>query len=270
MTQIVADEQGMQLGGGDASAVTGEEWIVPSEGGEAAPKGEAPAAPERPEYIPEKFWTGNLEESTRKMSESYANLEKARGEKPTEDSPSTDEAADDSTDETPTGDAEQSAIDTAMAAFEKDGKLSDEHYASLEQAGIGRETVDAYIQNLQATSLLAHTAAGGEENFKAMTEWAAKSLTPAEIEAFNTAVQSPSPEMVAAVQGLAARFAAESSTEPTLVSGDKAGAVNDGFGSKAEMTAAMADPRYKTDPAYRAEVERKMVAADRAGVNLWM
>jgi hypothetical protein len=39
----------------------------------ATPAVEAPA---RPEYIPEKFWKGNLEESTKLMAASYSELEK--------------------------------------------------------------------------------------------------------------------------------------------------------------------------------------------------
>jgi hypothetical protein len=34
---------------------------------------------ERPEYIPEKFWKGSVEESTKEMAKSYAELEKKQG-----------------------------------------------------------------------------------------------------------------------------------------------------------------------------------------------
>lgn len=38
-----------------------------------------PATPQKPEWIQDKFWTGNLEESTRKQAEAYAPLQSAYG-----------------------------------------------------------------------------------------------------------------------------------------------------------------------------------------------
>lgn len=266
MSEIVADEAGVEVGGhADQNLTEGEEWIQPQE---TTPAPQDPPAAERPDFIPEKFWTGDLAESSKKMAESYAKLEAARGKPPT-DTESVDTDTD-GADAEPASEADQqSAIDNAMAAFEADGELADEHYESLAAAGIARETVDAYIQNQQAATLLAHTAAGGAEEYAAMTAWAAKALTPAEVAEFNAAVAAPSNEMVAAIQGLRSRYEAQSSTEPPLESGQRAPGGNAGFASKAEMTAAMSDPRYKTDPAYRAEVERKLIAGSNAGVNLW-
>lgn len=268
MSQLIADEPGLELNGaGKASIESGEEWVVPGDTAPAdTPKDQPPAA-QRPEHIPEKFWTGDLATSSQKMAEAYAKLEAARGDASADEPAASDDTpADEPASDDAPADNQQSVIDNAMAAFEKDGKLGDEHYEALEKQGVPRETVDAYISNLQATTLLAHTAAGGEENFKSMVEWAAKALTPAEIETFNSAIQSPSTDMVAAVQGLAARFAAESSTEPKLVTGEPAPVAPSGFASKGEMVSAMSDPRYKTDAAFRAEVERKVASAQ---VDLW-
>lgn len=47
----------------------------------AAPVAEGPA---RPEYIPEKFWKGNVEESTKVMAQSYAELERKQSSGNTE------------------------------------------------------------------------------------------------------------------------------------------------------------------------------------------
>jgi hypothetical protein len=40
------------------------------------------------------------------------------------------------------------------------------------------------------------------------------------------------------------------------------------FNSSAEMIAAMQDPRYRTDPAYRDEVAQKVLASGVLGVRL--
>lgn len=268
---IKGDEPGVSIGdSGTAELTQGEEWIQPTgeDGSPQKPEPEKPAdkPADRPDWIPEKFWTGNLEESSKKLAESYQRLESGKAG---------EEDADDSAGDAPEGDkegddAQTSAVEAAMAAYDKDGKLGDEHYAALEEAGVPREAADAYIRNVESTRLLAFTAAGGEDQYTAMTEWAGKNLTAAEQEAFNAALEGTPAEMVEAIQGLSQRYSARSSKEPKLVSGENGASVNSGFKSKAEMTAAMSDPRYSTDPAFRKEVAEKIAAADRAGVNLWV
>ena len=132
-------------------------------------------------------------------------------------------------------------------------------------------TVDAYIAGVEAQRELAFTAAGGEEAYGEMITWAEKHLTQAEIEAYDKAVTEGRPRDVAeAVRGLAERFRAEGSSEPDLLHGDAAATSVEGFRSKAELTAAMADPRYKTDSNFRKEVQEKISAAERQGINLFM
>jgi len=43
------------------------------------PQGDQPSGNDRPEWIPEKFWDGDIERSARKMAESYQSLESDRG-----------------------------------------------------------------------------------------------------------------------------------------------------------------------------------------------
>ena len=65
-----------------------------------------------------------------------------------------------------------------------------------------------------------------------------------------------------AAQGLKARYSEAMGKDPSLVLGGSTAGGNDGLGvfaSRAEMVRAMQDPRYASDPAYRAKVERKVI-----------
>lgn len=153
---------------------------------------------------------------------------------------------------------------TDFSAFEAEyaekGELSEESYKALADAGYAKGLVDNYIEGQKAIaaqrSYMAYDAAGGQENFAQMQEWAKDGMSKAEIEAFNTAVEGSPEEMLQAVRGLRSRFEAEYGRDPKLLGGRPAGAVQ-GFESRAQMVAAMRDPRYSKDPAFRAQVERK-------------
>jgi hypothetical protein len=46
--------------------------------------------------------------------------------------------------------------------------------------------------------------------------------------------------------------------QPKLIGGTQSETTSSAFRSVAELTSAMADPRYKNDSAYRKDVERKL------------
>lgn len=225
--------------------------------------------PQRPENVPEKFWDAEKGEVRYEaLLEAYSKLESNRG-KPDESSEPGSEGDGEGDDGAAEGDAE-SVVARAQAEFEESGELSDATYEALEKQGVDRETVDAYISGIEAQRELAFTAAGGEESYSEMIAWAGKNLTQAEITAFDKAVTEGTPkDLVKAVQGLSERFRAGRHREPSLLEGRQSTGIS-GFRSKAELTAAMSDPRYKTDSAFRAEVAEKIAAAEQAGVNLFM
>lgn len=145
--------------------------------------------------------------------------------------------------------------------FYENGELTEEHYESLEKAGIPREYVDQYIAGVQAEAeryrdqILQEI--GGEDEFMTMAQWALANLSEAELEAYNEAVDSGDLSVVrSAVMSLAYRYQRGAGKDPELVGG-RAGGVS-GFESLAQLTAAMKDPRYQNDPAYRREVEQKL------------
>lgn len=212
---------------------------------------------DRPQWLPEKF------KSPEDMAKAYAELEsKLGGNKP----PATPEATPEAT---PPADPQAALADKGLQLdefsqeFAKNGELSPESYEKLTKAGFDKNLVDQYIAGQQAlaTRFEADIKAevGGDENYVAMTDWAKANLSPAEIAAYNTAVSSGNPDQAKlAAMGLNAKYTRANGSDPQRVLGGGKGGAVDAFESVAQVTKAMADPLYKTDPAFRAKVQAKL------------
>lgn len=145
--------------------------------------------------------------------------------------------------------------------YAKNQALSTETMAALEAAGIPKATVDEYINGRKAVSELATNAlfevAGGKDAYTGMVAWAKANMTDDAKKAYNQAVTSGNKDLAAlAIKGLQANFTAANGSDPSLLGG-RGAVLNDAFRSTAELTAAIKDPRYSKDPAYRADVEAK-------------
>lgn len=154
-------------------------------------------------------------------------------------------------------------ITAVQAEFNKDGKLSDASFAALEKAGYPKATVEVHIEGLRAIQTLAlqdaHATAGGEQSFKAMAAWASANLDAAAQEAFDAGVVGTKAARTQAILGLKAAYEAAQGTAPKLVfggNGAQAGVLP--FASQAEVSAAMRNPLYRTDPAYQAQVVARL------------
>jgi len=221
----------------------------------------------RPEGLPEKF------NSVEDMVKSYSELEKKLGEQSQPTKESVDPVSQAETkEEQPKSDLDiaTKAVDSAglnmdslAEEYAKDGKLADNSYKSLEKAGIPKEYVDRFIAGQQAIadqqSATVKNMVGGAEAYDSMSEWASSNLSETEKQAYNAAVNSKDLEAVKlAVVGLKARYAQSTGSEPKLVEGKASPSGEQGFASWAQVTQAMADPRYSKDPAYQAEVKNKL------------
>lgn len=232
--------------------MTTEDGGMPDELMTNAPEvAEEAVAEERPEWLPEKF------ESASDLAKAYSELESRMG---SQESPESEEV----TEDVDASDREALTMDDIRPfseEFAEKGELGEESYQKLDELGFPRELVDNYIQGMaaysqqQSTQMMA--AVGGEESYNQMTDWASKNLSEAEINAYNSIMDSGDPSQIdIAVRGMHARFKAND-TEPSLIQGDTVN-VNNGFNSTAEVTAAINDPRYRKDPAYRKEVQQKI------------
>jgi len=227
--------------------------------GETTAEKPVEAVVERPTGLPEKF------ESVEAMAKSYGELESKLGtpkEEATEEVKAETEVSD--LDIAGKAVAEAGLDMSALSAEYADkGNLTEESFAALEKAGIGKEMVDQFIAGQQAiaakTTGDVKAIAGGDEGYTAMTEWARENLGEAEVTAYNNAVNSNDAETTKlAVSGLKARFDANRGTDPQLLSGKASGTGVKGFESWAQVTEAMKDPRYTKDVAYQNEVKVKI------------
>jgi hypothetical protein len=101
-------------------------------------------------------------------------------------------------------------------------------------------------------------AVGGDEKYNEMLGWASKNMSEQEISLYDSVMDKGDPAAAYwAVQALSARYQDAAGVTPDLVTGKGTPSAK-GFRSQAELVAAMADPRYDNDPAYREDVMRKL------------
>ena len=160
--------------------------------------------------------------------------------------------------------------------YANDGTLSEETIEKFSEMS-SQDLVNAYLE-IQANNPQAPTqgielseaqvnsvqnAAGGEANYNRVIEWAASNLPDAQINAFDSVVDSGNPAAIGiAFQGLQSQYNEANGYEGRMLQGKPASSTGDVFRSQAELVAAMGDPRYDNDPAYRADVVRKLDQSD--------
>lgn len=215
---------------------------------------------DRPVWLDAKF------KSPEDMAKAYSELEKKLGGKPGE-APKPEQKADGSSQEQAEAAVSKAGLnlDELSTYYTEHGELSADHYSALaEKAGIPKHFVDAFIEGQKALQDQARSRVfnevGGEEKYGAMVQWAASSLSKEEVAAYNHATSSGDMEQVMlAVNGLKAKYERANGSEASFLSGVP-NATTNAYRSWAEVTRDMNDPRYASDPAFRADVERKVAA----------
>lgn len=155
-------------------------------------------------------------------------------------------------------------FDEFTQEFVTKGELSEASYKKLAEVGIPKSVVDAYIEGqrvlLEQQANQVFSVVGGKEQYQELIKWAADNLTDSEIEAFNASVGGSVQQAVLAVEGLYAKYLKANGTPPKLIEQTESSGVSmsERFESIEQLTEAMADPRYKNDPAYRDKVMRKL------------
>ena len=100
---------------------------------------------------------------------------------------------------------------------------------------------------------------GGEENYTNMIQWAQGSLNEQEIQMFDAVMQRGDPlAAFFAVRSLAYAYSDAVGYDGNMVQGKAPKQNTDQFRSQAEVVAAMGDPRYENDPAYRRDIMEKL------------
>jgi hypothetical protein len=218
------------------------------------PKTEMQTSEDRPEWLPEKF--SNAEE----LAKAYGALEKEFSARPKEEAkPAEDnKAGEDKTYENETN----KGLDKYYEEYAEKGELAETSYSELAKLGLDKTLVDSYIegQNLisDTNTKQIQDIAGGKEEYTELVNWATDNLSDAEVKVFNDMVEGGDIETAKfAVQGLMAKAGANPK-QASLFEGTSDAVSKDAFASVAQVTEAMNDPRYETDPAYRRMVEEKI------------
>ncbi len=231
--------------------------LPPTEGPEGTPP------EDRPQWLPEKF------KSPEDMAKAYAELESKLGQPKPADPPAADPATPPANPEIPADPNAALAdkglqLSTFSEEFSQNGSLSAESYEKLQKAGFDKNLVDQYIAGQQAVASKFEadikSEVGGDDTYVAMTDWARANLTPSEIAAYNTAVSSGNADQAKlAALGLSAKYQKAVGSDPKRLLGGQGGDGGaDVFESMAQVTAAMSNPLYNNDPAYRAKVQAKL------------
>ena len=104
---------------------------------------------------------------------------------------------------------------------------------------------------------------GGDNAYKSMIDWAGQNFSKEEISMYDGVMGSGDPNAIFfAVQALQARYNDNVGSDGQLLTGRGTQSTDDSFKSQAELVAAMSDPRYDRDPAYRADLMRRLENSD--------
>jgi hypothetical protein len=105
--------------------------------------------------------------------------------------------------------------------------------------------------------------AGGDDGYNEMIAWASENLSPEDIQRYDNVIASGNYDAISfAVQALQFKYTEAMGVEGQLFKGKPAASSKDVFRSQAEVVAAMSDPRYDRDPAYRQDVFAKLERSD--------
>ena len=104
-----------------------------------------------------------------------------------------------------------------------------------------------------------YNSVGGKDSYQQMLGWAAETLSEEQISMFDDVVGKGDPlSAFFAIQYLNSQYRDAVGVDGEMLTGKPAISRSSGFRSQAEMVAAMNDPRYDEDPAYRADVYAKI------------
>ena len=215
-------------------------------------------------------------ESAEELEKAYIELQKKLGDKEeTTEEPKAEEETEE-TEETPDDNPTVALINEASDEYYANGnKLSTETLDKFKQMS-SQDLVNAYIEMVEKNPPQANQEAdvsqsqinqiqnsvGGENQYQKLMQWAGQNLPDKEINAFDGLINTGNVDAIQlGVQALKSKYEEANGYEGRMLTG-KAAQTADVFRSQAQLVAAMSDPRYDTDPAYRQDVVAKLERSD--------
>lgn len=232
--------------------------------------------------IPAKFQNEDGSVNTEALLQSYRELERAQsadngsgseegsqGQSQGQGEGSSEEGGSESGE----GGEENSTFQPFFDEFSEKGELTEESLGKLKEMGVTKEMVDQFIAGAQASANEINDTVvaevGTREDFDAMAAWAKEATDPKvkeTVETFNKAMREGEATTARlAAQALNAAHRKATGKQPARrVSGEAQSAAPQGFQSHAQMMEAIASEKYAKDPAFRADVEKRIAASDRS------
>jgi hypothetical protein len=216
--------------------------------------------------------------SAEDLEKAYLELQKKLGQK--EEGEVEDDSIQEETGE-PEPETEQSPVskrvdflkEASEEYYSNDNSLKPETLQKLKEMP-SEDLIDAYME-LQKNNPVAQAqplsddaaktivdSVGGQDAYNDTLAWAADNLKPEEVAAYDNVVNSGNKDAIFfAVQALNQRYKDSVGFEGQQISGRAPKSTVKGFRSNAELANAISDPRYRTDPAYRYDIEQKLAAS---------
>ena len=210
------------------------------------------------------------------LEKAYVELQKKLGDQ--EPKAEAEETTEETTEEeTESDNPALDLINEASAEFYKnDNQLSPETIEKFSELD-SKQLISAYLQSIQNSPEVQQQAetelaqkdisriqesVGGEAEYNKVIQWAGKNLPESEIASFDKVVSTGDPNVIQlAVDGLKAKYDNSNGYEGRMLTG-KNTTSSEVYRSQAQLVAAMSDPRYDNDPAYRADVIEKLNRSD--------
>ena len=216
-------------------------------------------------------------ESAEELEKAYIELQKKLVDKEeTSEEPTAEQEETEETEETPDDNPTVALINEASDEYYANGnKLSPETLDKFKQMS-SQDLVNAYIEMVEKNPPQANQEAdvsqaqinqiqnsvGGENQYQKLMQWAGQNLPDKEINAFDGLINTGNVDAIQlGVQALKSKYEEANGYEGRMLTG-KAAQTADVFRSQAQLVAAMSDPRYDTDPAYRQDVVAKLERSD--------
>ena len=220
--------------------------------------------------------------NAQELENAYIELEKKLGEKSGEvsEEPSSEEpeaeAKTDTDEKTESADGYAFLEDLYEQASSEKGEISKEMISKLNDMS-KQDIIQNFLQfradaanKYQAIPDLSQQdvkelkgLVGGDQNYSNMLQWAQTNLTEQEINMFDSVMQNGDINSAFfAVNSLAQRYNDRVGYDGKMLTGNAPSDKGDTYRSQAEMVAAMSDPKYDKDPAYRRDVMEKVARSD--------
>jgi len=220
--------------------------------------------------------------NAQELENAYIELEKKLGEKSAPDSQEQSseepeaEAKTDTDEKTESPDSFAFLEDLYEQASSEKGEISKEMIAKLD--GMSKQDIIQSFLQFRADAQSKYQAipdlteqdvtqlkglVGGDKNYANMLQWAQSNLTEQEIRMFDSVMASGDVNSAFfAVNSLAQRYNDRVGYDGRMLTGNAPSDKGDTYRSQAEMVAAMSDPKYDKDPAYRRDVMEKVARSD--------